>query len=274
MEISTKVLSKCSIITGWLGRRFTLISNDGVVRALLMGFVILAMLDFGQVTDSLRFTIAAFIEILPFLLLAVILAAVIKATGSDQLIAGVFSGHSARSIVLASLAGTLSPFCSCGVVPLIATLLRSRVPLAPVMAFWIASPIMDPEMFVLTAAGIGPSFALAKTLATFLMGVIAGWTIYLFRHSNSFQQPLLAEVSGCCSASSDDHGVVWVFWRKEDRRQLFVDEIRTTGWFLGKWLLLAFFLESLMVVYVPAGWVAGALGSGAWYEIPLAALAG
>ena len=46
-------------------------------------------------------------------------------------------------------------FCSCGVIPLIAAMLVAGVPLAPVMAFWIASPIMDPEMFVLTAAGIG-----------------------------------------------------------------------------------------------------------------------
>ena len=44
-------------------------------------------------------------------------------------------------------------------------MLGAGVPLAPVMAFWIASPIMDPEMFILTAAGIGFNFALAKTFA-------------------------------------------------------------------------------------------------------------
>ena len=61
--------------------------------------------------------------------------------------------------MLAAVVGALSPFCSCGVIPLIAAMLRAGVPLAPVMAFWLASPIMDPEMFVLTAAGVGLGFA-------------------------------------------------------------------------------------------------------------------
>jgi uncharacterized protein len=33
-----------------------------------------------------------------------------------------------------------------------------------------------------------------------------------------------------------------------------------TTLFLAKWLTLAFLLESLMLAYVPAEWVAGALG--------------
>jgi len=275
MEVNVKRMPKSMNLVGMLKQVMSLIIVDRVLRALLLGFIILVGLDFNRVAESWNFTITAFFGILPFLLLAVALAAVIKATGADQLIAKVFSGHALRSIVLASLAGTLSPFCSCGVVPLIATLLRSRVPLAPVMAFWIASPIMDPEMFVLTAAGIGTQFALAKTMATFLMGLMAGLTIYLLRHINSFQQPLLTAVHHCCTLNTPNNtGIYWVFWRHKERIRLFVEESYTMSWFLGKWLMLAFFLESLMVAYVPAGWIAGTLGTGSWYTIPLAALAG
>ncbi len=267
-------LSKCAILFGWFRRTGAIVITDPVFRALLLGFGLLAILDGSHVAASFHFTFSAFLEILPFLVLAITLAAMIKATGSDQLIAGAFSGHPGRSIVLASLAGTLSPFCSCGVVPLIATLLRSRVPLAPVMAFWIASPIMDPEMFVLTAAGIGILFALAKVLATFLMGMMAGVLIHLFRGHSSFERPLRTAVNDCCSTSPEEAKIVWTFWSLPSRKHLFIEEFRSTGWFLGKWLLLAFFLESLMVAYVPASWIAGTLGSGAWYEIPLAALVG
>ena len=52
-----------------------------------------------------------------------------------------------KRIVIASLGGALSPFCSCGVVPLVAGLLAAGVPLPVVMAFWLSSPLMDPEMF-------------------------------------------------------------------------------------------------------------------------------
>jgi uncharacterized membrane protein YraQ (UPF0718 family) len=33
------------------------------------------------------------------------------------------------------------------------------------MAFWLASPLMDPAMFAITAGGLGFDFAVAKTVA-------------------------------------------------------------------------------------------------------------
>ena len=74
----------------------------------------------------------------------------------------------------AALAGGISPFCSCGVIPLIAALLGAGVPLAPVMAFWLASTVMDPSMFALTAGVIGFEMAVAKTLSAVAIGLIGG----------------------------------------------------------------------------------------------------
>ncbi len=58
-------------------------------------------------------------------------------------------------VVAAALFGALSPFGSCGVIPLIATRRAMGAPLAPVMAFWLASPVMDPSMSPLVG-GDGP----------------------------------------------------------------------------------------------------------------------
>jgi uncharacterized membrane protein YraQ (UPF0718 family) len=44
------------------------------------------------------------------------------------------------------------------------------------MAFCIASPIMDPEMFILTAAGISVEFAVVKTITAIAMGLLAGFS--------------------------------------------------------------------------------------------------
>ncbi len=43
-------------------------------------------------------------------------------------------------ILTAALFGALPPFCSCGVIPLIAALMAAGAPLPAVMAFWLASP--------------------------------------------------------------------------------------------------------------------------------------
>lgn len=56
------------------------------------------------------------------------------------------------------------------------------VPLSPVMAFWLASPIMDPSMFVLTAGALDLEFAAAKTVAALKLGGLGGLVVHvLFR---------------------------------------------------------------------------------------------
>jgi uncharacterized membrane protein YraQ (UPF0718 family) len=66
-----------------------------------------------------------------------------------------FDAKPITAILLATIVGAFSPFCSCGVIPIIAALLISGVPLAPVMSFWIASPSMDPEIFFLSVGTLG-----------------------------------------------------------------------------------------------------------------------
>lgn len=252
--------------------------GDRVVIALGIGILVLTAIEPAQVLPSLRFTGASLLSMAPFLLLAVAMAAYAKASGSDQLIARAFSGNPVTAVVAAALVGALSPFCSCGVIPLIAAMLMAGVPLAPVMAFWIASPIMDPEMFVLTAAGIGLGFTVAKTIATVAMGLMAGFVVLAIERRGGLAEVLKkAPACGACRPSFDASApitVAWKFWREPQRREVFVAETRDTGWFLGKWLTFAFFLESLMVAYVPTQWIAQVVGDGNVFAIPLAALVG
>jgi len=252
--------------------------GDRVVIALGLALLVLAVLDPAQVLPSIRFTGSALIGMAPFLLLAVALAAYTKASGSDQLIARAFSGNPVKTVILASLVGALSPFCSCGVIPLIAAMLMAGVPLAPVMAFWIASPIMDPEMFVLTAAGIGLDFTIAKTIATVGMGLMAGFVVLLIERRGWLTGVLRnAPSCGSCRPAFDAAApvdVVWKFWREPQRRGDFYAEIRSNGWFLGKWLTFAFFVESLMIAYVPTDLIAQIVGEGNAFAVPLAALVG
>ena len=79
------------------------------------------------------------------------------------------------SIVLSTVVGAFNPFCSCSVVPVINGLLVSGVALAPVMAFWIASPLMDPEIFSLSVAMLGWPLACARLSATLILSLGAGF---------------------------------------------------------------------------------------------------
>lgn len=251
--------------------------KDRVFQTLAAIVVLLAIVDLPQLPVSVLSSLNALWEMLPFFLIAIGFAAYAKATSADALIAKAFSGGPVRATVLAALVGAVSPFCSCGVIPLIAAMLGAGVPLAPVMAFWIASPIMDPEMFVLTAAGIGLNFAVAKTFIALAMGLFAGFAVLGIQRYGGLSAPLQSDFSSGCSSScsnTDDTEVVWRFWRQPIRVSAFYNEFLSVGVFLFKWLTLAFFLESLMLAYISSDWIVSYVGVDNKFAIPLAAIVG
>ncbi|MEE9290728.1 MAG: permease, partial [Alphaproteobacteria bacterium] len=149
---------------------------DRVALAIvLLAAAIALLLPDDRAAESFRFTAASLIWIAPFLVASALAAAYLGAAGADTLISRVFQGRPVAVIVAAALFGGLSPFCSCGVIPLIAALLAAGEPLPAVMAIWLPSPIMDPEMYVLTAGGLGVQFATAKTIAAVGIGLFGGF---------------------------------------------------------------------------------------------------
>ena len=257
----------------WLAR------FDRALLGLLAIFAAIALLAPWQLGPSFSFTLASLLQIAPYLLVSVALAAYLKAAGADGLIARVFAGSPFVMIGAASLFGALSPFCSCGVIPLVAALLTAGVPLAPVMAFWLSSPIMAPDMFVLTAGAIGMGFAVAKTAAAVGLGLLGGLSTHALLRMGAFPEPLRPALQAACSCSTtaplrNAPTAHWRVWDDAGRRTAFLRASGDTAWFLARWLALAFVLESLMVAWLPAETVAAWLGQDSVWAIPLAVLVG
>ncbi|MHA1154135.1 MAG: permease [Alphaproteobacteria bacterium] len=253
---------------------------DRVWLAIAAVFLILLAFQPAQALASASFALDAFTWILPFLLASVLLAAWLKAAGADRVIGATVSRSPVRAVLVFAAAGAFSPFCSCGVVPLIAALLAAGVPLPAVMAFWVASPLMDPEMFVLMWAMLGLEFTLAKTLAAFGLGLAAGFATLAAQRAGFFATPLRAVLTGGGCGSSCGTGAQapmelrWAFWKDEARRAAFTTEARDIGFFLAKWLLFAFTIESLMVRWLPPETIVSYLGGENVYAIPLAVAIG
>lgn len=250
---------------------------DKVWVAVGLSFAALAVFAPTQFPVSLIFTVEQVLFILPYLALAVAAAAYAGATGADNLIAKAFSGNIWMMIPIAALAGAISPFCSCGVIPLIAALLAMGVPLAPVMAFWLASPVMDPSMFLLTAGEVGLDFAIGKTLAAFTLGLFGAVVVQALAQSPMMRSPLRDGVgNGGCGGSKvrAPKPVRWDFWAEQSRVEAFAKESLKTFLFLLKWLSLAYLAESLMLAYLPADAIASVAGSGDLLSILTAALIG
>lgn len=246
------------------------------VCALMIAAV--AVLDPPQLWPTLEFAGRALVSTAPFILFAVFAIAYLKATGAENLLARAFEGNPARMIILAALLGGLSPFCSCEVIPFIAALLAVGAPLGAVMAFWLASPLMDPAMFLITSGSIGWEFAIAKTFAAVALGLLGGFGTQVLAQSAVFSDPLRArpQAKGCgCGPAKPFSGTpVYRFWTDAERRGIFKDTALENGLFLLKWLTLAYTVEALMVAYVPAELIAGILGGEGFGPILLGAFVG
>ena len=106
----------------------------------------------------------------------------------------------------------------------------------------------------LKAAGLGLEFAVVKTIAAVGMGMFAGFLALALSRAGLLSDVLKPIATPSCGASGAPDRAkppVWRFWRQADRRATFREAALGNFVFLGRWLMFAFLLESLMLAYVP-----------------------
>lgn len=260
----------------------TLVQRQASRRLVLWGlcFTLLAGVAFAwpdHVVNAAIFVGWGLVTVAPIVIPGIILAAWIIASGADTHIASAFEGRTLRTVVAASLMGAVTPVCGVTVLPLMAGLLAAGVPLAPIMAFWLSSPITDPAMLATTAATLGLSFAIGKTLAAFGLGVFGGAITALFAKSpwalNALRDNGLAR-----QLSAARCGHVQTFepkvWRTKQRRRSFSTQFWATARLILICLIPAFAAEyALNAVLIP-GSLAAYVGEDQWWAIPAAVFIG
>lgn len=241
-----------------------------------LALIAVAILDPARFTTIGTDAARAFAGTLPFILVAVTLVAYLKASGAETLIGRAFEGREATAIVLAALFGGLAPFCSCEVIPFVAGLIALGAPIAAIMAFWLASPLIDPGSLLITAAALDWPFAIGKATAAVGLGLFGGFaTMALSRAGLLTNIAKPRPKQGCgCGANPATGRPHWRIWTEDTRRAAF----RSEGWenlvFLTKWLVLAYILEALLITYMPAELIASVVGGDGVGPIALSALVG
>jgi len=122
-----------------------------------------------------------FLELLPYFGSGVILGGFLIEFVSRKKLEKWMGGGGPVSILIATAAGCLVPICSCGIVPVVAGLVQAELPLAPVIAFLISAPMLNPVTLMMTAGMIGLKMAIARVVAvvgiSLAMGLIVRWLI-------------------------------------------------------------------------------------------------
>ena len=150
----------------------------------------------------------------PLLVISIPFAVLIRASGLADRLKGAFGKRPALSVLIATAAGAFSPLCSCTVIPVIASMLLAGIPLPAVMAFWIASPTMDPEIFFMGAAFLGWDLAIARLVTTLLVSMSGGFvTLWAVRRGW-----IGSDFIRVGAESSTDSIGVWAIFRRLARR--------------------------------------------------------
>lgn len=120
---------------------------------------------------------AILLELMPYFLAGVLLGGFLSEFVSRAAIERHMGAGGGKSIALATCAGGVVPICSCGIVPVLAGLVQAGLPLAPVVAFLIAAPMLNPATVAMTVGMLGWQLAVARIVAVFAIAMTTGLVV-------------------------------------------------------------------------------------------------
>ncbi len=174
--------------------------------------------------------------------------------------------------VLAALLGAVTPFCSCSSIPLFLGFIAARIPLGIAMAFLIASPMINEAAVAMLGGIVGWGLTGIYVGFGLLAGILGGF----FFDAIKAERFLMAEPPRpcrCCSGSSADAPLP----EKIDRRyrhRFALQEVRDILQRIWLWVVLGIALGAFLHGFVPDEFIAGYLGGGQWWSVPLAVAVG
>lgn len=209
----------------------------------------------------------------PYFLAGVLIGAAIRTFRLHVRMRDSLGKYGSLAVPAAVLAGTISPLCSCGSIPIFVSLVSSGVPLAPALTLLLVSPLMSPSGYTITAWELGPAWANLKLASALFMGFFAGGVCLFLERRGFFGNPGVLRAAGRIDIHAPDCpgdlrcncGDQWSNrLARAGRGRLVV--FCAKAWELvlstGKFTLLGVAAAVLAERYLPRDWIAGYLGDG------------
>jgi hypothetical protein len=118
-------------------------------------------------------------------------------------------------VLTASLVGVPLPLCSCGVIPVAASIRRHGASRAATAAFLLSTPQTGVDSIAVTYALLGPVFAVFRPIAALVTGLVGGLLVQLFDNSDAEAgqegEAQAACRDACCSEQGSRIALVQAF---------------------------------------------------------------
>jgi len=115
-----------------------------------------------------------FLEMSPFLMLGFLISGLLYIFISKETIANNLGKPGALSVIKAAIFGVPMPLCSCGVIPVAASLYKRGASKGATLSFLISTPQTGVDSILITYGMLGPVFAMARPVIALITGVIGG----------------------------------------------------------------------------------------------------
>ena len=150
-------------------------------------------------------------DMAPYLLFGFGVAGVLSVVVSPEWVQRHLGAAGLRSVVKASLWGVPLPLCSCGVIPVAASMRRHGASRAATTAFLLSTPQTGVDSIAVTYALLGPVFAIFRPISALVCGLLGGILVLLFGESCGngaapAEVPQCAEE--CCTGDRSRHILV------------------------------------------------------------------
>ncbi len=143
----------------------------------------------------------------PYLLLGFLVAGLLSVVISPEWVERHLGGNGFGQVVKASLFGVPLPLCSCGVIPVAASLRRHGASKGATTAFLLSTPQTGVDSIAVTVGLLGPFLAVVRPVAAFVTGIFGGGLVQAFsdeNHTDASKSGEDPQAENCSSSCCDE----------------------------------------------------------------------
>ena len=191
-------------------------------------------------------------DMAPYLLFGFLVAGALSILISADLVEKHLGGRGIWPVFKASLFGVPLPLCSCGVIPVAASLRRHGSSKGATTAFLLSTPQTGVDSIMATFSLLGPVFAIFRPFAAFAAGMIGGSIVAAADDSNGEHEEVEECRDACCCHAE----------KQSKAAQVLHYGFVTLPKDIAKPLMLGLVIAGVISVAVPADFFAETLGTG------------
>lgn len=191
-------------------------------------------------------------EMAPYLLFGFFMAGALSVLIKQKVVERHLGGKGIAPVIKASLFGIPLPLCSCGVIPVAASLRRQGSSKGATTAFLLSTPQTGIDSIMVTFSLLGPVYAVFRPLAALITGVFGGMTVNFFAGADT----------DMARSSTHSDEVDFPYRSRSGIAQALRYGFLVLPADIGKSLLVGLLIAGVISALIPDDFFSGILGAG------------